>query len=179
MKIAIVVGSINSDSINRVFANRLAELFPDDTEVYFPDIKLPLHSRDLESAYPEEATRFKDQLAEADGVLIVTPEYNRSVPAVLKNAIDWASRPWEDQPFRDKPVAIAGMSTGATGTAQAQQHLRNTLVYFNARLMGQPELYLQNSRVLTDDGDISESALSHVQSFVTAFYNHVAREGSI
>jgi chromate reductase len=111
---------------------------------------LPLFSQDLEPSPPASVTRLKGEIEAADGVLIVTPEYNRSIPGVLKNAIDWASRPYGKNSFNGKPTAAIGTSMGAVGTAAAQQHLRSILAYLNVFLMGQPEGYIVFKQDLID-----------------------------
>lgn len=173
MKIACVVGSIHSKSRNLQLARAVETLLPEHVTFVYPDLDLPLFSQDRELDYPHDVQKMKDMIADSDGVLIVTPEYNRSIPAPLKNAIDWASRPWESHPFRGKPTGIIGVSTGVTGTAQSQQQLRSVLVYLEARVMGQPELYLQASRTLRDDGGVHEEIIPRLQTYVNAFVAHI------
>lgn len=128
--IAVLVGSLRAQSYNRQLAQALAQLAGDKATFEFLEIgDLPLYNQDRDSDYPAEGTRLKQQLRAADAVLFVTPEYNRSIPGVLKNAIDTASRPYGDSAFAGKPAAIAGISVGAIGTALAQQHLRGVLAY--------------------------------------------------
>lgn len=143
-RIGFIVGSIASNSINRQLARALSLLAP--PALKFEEIairELPFYSADHDADFPPAARAFKQALAGADGVLIVTPEYNRSMPGVLKNALDWASRPRGGNAFARKPAAIIGTSPGALGTAIAQQHLRAVLNVLDARLMAQPEGYLQ------------------------------------
>ncbi len=143
-KLTIIVGSLRKDSINLKLAKTIAELGLDLFESNFAQIDdLPLFNQDLETDFPASATRLKTVLNAADGILIVTPEYNRSMPGVLKNAIDWASRPYGTNSFAKKPVGIMGTSMGAIGTACSQHTLRPVLNYLDVILMGQPEVYFQ------------------------------------
>lgn len=179
-KIAVIVGSIRRDSINRKLAEALAGLAGPKLEFTYVKIDdLPLFSQDLEPNPPAAVTRIKGQIDAADGVLIVTPEYNRSIPGVLKNAIDWASRPYGKNSFNGKPTAGIGTSGGAIGTAAAQQHLRSILAYLNVVLMGQPEGYIQFKQGLVDDQHTitDESVRKFLQSYVDAFAAWVDRYG--
>jgi chromate reductase len=127
------VGSLSSTSINRKLAAALVKLAPDALELREIPIKdLPLYSQDYDADYPPSALALKQAIADADAVLFVTPEYNRSIPGGLKNAIDWASRPWEQNSFTRKPSAVIGASIGAIGTAVAQQSLRSVLSFCNS-----------------------------------------------
>jgi len=124
------VGSLSTSSINRLLAKALVRLAPRELELREIPIKdLPLYNRDHDDAYPPVATAFKDAIAAVDAVLFVTPEYNRSIPGALKNAIDWASRPYGKNSFARKPSAVIGTSPGKIGTAVAQQHLRSILSF--------------------------------------------------
>ncbi|HEU4380659.1 MAG TPA: NAD(P)H-dependent oxidoreductase [Hyphomicrobiaceae bacterium] len=177
-KIAVIVGSIRRDSINRKLAEALAKLAGPKLEFTHVQIDdLPLFSQDLEPNPPAAVTRIKGQIEAADGVLIVTPEYNRSIPGVLKNAIDWASRPYGKNSFSGKPTAGIGTSGGAIGTAVAQQHLRSILAYLNVTLMGQPEGYIQFKQGLVDaqHNVTDESVRKFLQSYVDAFTAWVDR----
>src|SRR5690606_524371 len=104
---------------------------------------LPFYNYDLDGNFPQVAETFKQSVRSSDALMIVTPEYNRSIPGVLKNAIDWASRPYGDNAFAGKPVGVIGASIGAIGTAMAQQHLRNILAYLDAPTLGQPEAFVE------------------------------------
>ncbi len=120
---------------------------------------LPLYNQDDEAAYPEAAQALKDKVAAADGIIIATPEYNRSVSGVLKNAIDWLSRPYGKNSFARKPVLVAGVSVGKIGTAVAQSHLKQILVYLDAEVIGQPELYLGPSgELFGEDGSLANDS---------------------
>ena len=151
IKIAVVVGSIRKDSINRKLALALAGLASRDFA--FEDVRiddLPLYNQDHDGAPSEQVKRLKTQLSAAQGVLFVTPEYNRSMPGVLKNAIDHASRPYGQGAWAGKPAGVIGASGGAIGTALAQQHLRNVLAYLDMPTLGQPEAFVQFKEGLVD-----------------------------
>jgi len=140
LKLAIIVGSNRHESINRKLAQALAKLGEGAFDVSFVQIDdLPMFNQDLESNRPESTLRLKREIEAADAILIVTPEHNRSIPAVLKNAIDWASRP-PDQPFNNKPCALISASGGPTGGIRAQFHLRHILVALNAFPVNNPHV---------------------------------------
>ena len=153
-KVGYLVGSLAKASINRLLATALVRLAPAElemSEILFKD--LPLYSYDYDANYPPVATEFKDAIAAVDAVLFVTPEYNRSIPGGLKNAIDWASRPYGKNAFARKPSGIIGTSPGKIGTAIAQQHLRSILAFCNSPLMNSVEAYIQFERgLITEDG---------------------------
>src|SRR5438046_1164749 len=143
-KVGYFVGSLSSKSINREVAKALIKLAPDDLD--FTEIQignLPLYSPDYDANFPPEATALKEAIAGSDAVLFVTPEYNRSIPGALKNAIDWASRPWGKNSFHRKPSGVIGTSPGKIGTAVGQQHLRSILAFCNSPLMSSLEAYIQ------------------------------------
>lgn len=138
--IAVLVGSLRAESYNRQLARALEHLAGDKAVFEYLEIgDIPLYNQDRDGDYPAEGTRLKQQIRAADAVLFVTPEYNRSIPGVLKNAIDTGSRPYGDSAFAGKPAAVVGISVGAIGTATAQQHLRNVLAYLNMHVLGQPK----------------------------------------
>ena len=146
-KVGYFVGSLATKSINRLLAKALVRLAPPElqmTEISFKD--LPLYSYDYDANYPPVATEFKNAIAAVDAVLFVTPEYNRSIPGGLKNAIDWASRPYGKNAFTRKPSAVIGTSPGKIGTAIAQQHLRSILAFCNSPQMNSIEAYIQFER---------------------------------
>ena len=175
---SILVGSLRKASINLKLAKALTKLGENHFEANFLRIDdLPLFNQDLETNFPPEATRLKNALKASDGILIVTPEYNRSMPAPLKNAIDWASRPYGTNSFARKPIAIIGASVGAIGTACAQHNLRPTLGYLDVILMGQPEGYIHFVKDLIDtDGNIAnEDTKKFLQSYVDSFSAWVNR----
>ena len=175
------VGSLSSTSINRLLATALARLAPKGLELREIPIKdLPLYSQDYDADFPPVARAFKQAIAEVDAVLFVTPEYNRSVPGVLKNAIDLASRPYGDSAFAGLPAAVIGASVGAIGTAMAQQHLRNILSYLDMAVMPQPEAYLQFKDGLVDaDGRVTrQDTREFLEDFVDRFVEWIDRQRS-
>jgi chromate reductase len=178
-KIAVMVGSLRKESFNLMLAKALMKLGQDRFEPHFLQIgDLPLYNQDLDSNFPQQASRLKQEILEADAVLFVTPEYNRSLPGVMKNAIDWASRPYGKNAFAGKPTAICGTSPGAIGTACAQQNLRAILGYLDTVLMGGPEVYLQFKDGMIDaEGNISnDSTKKFLQAFVDKFAAWVERQ---
>lgn len=176
--IAVFIGSLQQDSLNKKLAHNLERLAPEDVTFQYVDIgALPLFNQDLEADFPAAAQQIKDTVAAADGVLFVTPEYNRSIPGVLKNAIDWTSRPWGHNSFDSKPVGIVGATIGPVGTAVAQSDLRHIAGYLNTRLMGQPELYLANAGGRFDEsGKIVADSEELLRTYITAFAAWVSRE---
>jgi chromate reductase, NAD(P)H dehydrogenase (quinone) len=181
MTIAIgcIVGSNSSQSINRRLVRGLIEIESErgDTEgetFEFLDIpigNLPLYDYERDDDYPPEAVALKDAIGRSDALLIATPEYNRSIPGVLKNAIDWGSRPYGDSAFTGKPTGIVGASVGAPGTAMAQQHLRNILAYLDAPTLGQPEVFIQfTPERFADDGTVIDaSTREFLNDWLTAY----------
>lgn len=178
-QIAVIIGSLRKDSLNKKLAKNLEALTPEGVEFIYTDIStLPLFNQDYEGEFPESARKMKDIIKGADGVLIVTPEYNRSISGVLKNAIDWASRPSGQNSFNGKPAGIVGASNGSLGTAPAQAHLKDILVYLNTKLMGQPEVYMTSANdVFDDDGVVIESSREHLQRYIDTFIAHVQNQG--
>ena len=177
-KIGYIVGSISSTSLNRRLAKALANVAPEGVELVEIPIKdLPFYSPDYDADFPQVARDFKQAIADADGVVIVTPEYSRSIPGVLKNALDWAARPYGQGSFNGKPTAIIGTSGGPISTAAAQQHLRAILGHFNAPTLGQPEGYIQATPGLfTEDGEVTnEGTAGFLQGFLDAFTQLIAR----
>ena len=177
-RVGYFVGSLSTKSINRLLALALAGVAPPElqlTEIPFKD--LPLYSPDLEANYPPAARALKDAIAAADAVLFVTPEYNRSIPGGLKNAIDWASRPYGQNSFSRKPSAVIGASPGAIGTAIAQQHLRSLLGYCNSPQMNSPEAYIQfTPGLITDDGEVTvESTREFLRDYMSEFHAFIQR----
>jgi chromate reductase len=171
-KIAVVVGSLRKDSFNRQLAHAVTSLAPADFTFEYLDIGvLPLYSQEYDADYPEVARRFKQQIEAVDALLFVTPEYNRSIPGGLKNALDWGSRPWGTNSWRGKPGAVLGTSVGATGTALSQQHLRNVLAYLDVPLLGQPEMFIKHdpSRINEKGEIVSEDTRKFLQGFVDTY----------
>ena len=176
-RIATVVGSLRRESLNRKFAHALARLAPEGFEFEFLEIgDLPLYDQDQDTHQAAPVKRLKQQVRDAHGVLFVTPEYNRSIPGVLKNAIDHASRPYGDSAWAGKPAGVIGVSVGSIGTALAQQHLRNTLAYLDMPTMGQPEAFIQHTDTLYDaSGDIGEASRAFVQGWMDRYVAWVNR----
>jgi chromate reductase len=158
MNIIAISGSLRKDSFNTALLRNLQALAPADMSITIADIRgLPLYSQDDEGAYPAVAQALKDKIASADGIIFATPEYNRSIPGVLKNAIDWVSRPYGQNSFAKKPVLVAGVSVGKIGTAIAQSHLRQILIHLDMQVIGQPEIYLGPAQELFDaEGNITD-----------------------
>lgn len=175
--IAVVVGSLRKDSFNRQLATALSRLGPDDLQFAFIDIgDLPLYNQDNDNQPAPPVQRLKAAIAAADGVLFVTPEYNRSIPGVLKNALDSASRPYGDNAWAGKPAGVIGVSVGAIGTALAQQHLRNVLAYLDMPTMGQPEAFVQAKDGLFDaEGNIGAASHVFLQGWMTQYAGWVRR----
>jgi chromate reductase len=170
--IASIVGSLRRDSINAKLALAIAKLAPADFEFITVDIGgLPLYNQDDDSNQAESVKRMKTEIRTAQGLLFVTPEYNRSITAPLKNAIDHASRPYGDSAWAGKPAGILGASVGVIGTATAQQHLRNILAYLDVPTMGQPEAFIHAKEDLFDaSGQIGPASLEFLQTWM----NHYA-----
>ncbi len=156
-QVGYLIGSLAKNSINRKLAKALVQLAPPQLQMREISFKeLPLYSYDYDADFPPIARAFKDSIASVDAVLFVTPEYNRSIPGGLKNAIDWASRPYGKNSFARKPSAVIGASPGAIGTAVAQQSLRSVLSFCNSPQMNAPEAYIQFSPgLITDDGEVT------------------------
>lgn len=177
-KVGYIVGSLATASINRRLALALARLAPPGlmlTEIPFKD--LPLYSYDYDADFPPSARTFKQEIAEVDAVLFVTPEYNRSIPGGLKNAIDWASRPYGKNSFTRKPSAVIGTSPGAIGTAVAQQHLRSLLSFCNSPQMNSPEAYIQfKPGLITEDGQVTDdSTAEFLRKYMAEFHAFIVR----
>ena len=176
--IGYIVGSISSTSINRRLAKALERLAPEGTTLVEIPIKdLPFYSPDYDADFPQVARDFKRALADVDGVIIVTPEYSRSIPGVLKNALDWAAHPWGQGSFNGKPTAVIGTSGGGIATAAAQQHLKAILSHLNAPTLGQPEGYVQTTPGLfTEDGEVTnEQTVEFLTAYLEAFLALVDR----
>ncbi len=175
--LAVIVGSNRRDSLNRKLARALVKLGAGSFDADFVRIDdLPMFNQDLEGNLPAEVARFKNELGRADGVLIVTPEHDRSIPAVLKNAVDWGARPYGKNSWAGKPAFITGTSPGAIGSALAQQHLRSVMTGLGMILLG-GEAYVTFKPNLVDDQDsiADESTRKFLQGFVERFAILVAR----
>ena len=169
--IAVVVGSLRRDSFNRKLANAIVKLAP--PEFSFKPVQigdLPLYNQDDDANPAESVKRLKAEIAAAQGLLFVTAEYNRSVPGVLKNAIDHASRPYGQSAWAGKPAGVLGVSVGAVGTSLAQQHLRNILAYLDVPTLGQPEAFIQAKEGLFDQaGNIGTDSRSFLQDWMDRY----------
>ena len=184
-KVGYLVGSLAKGSINRLLSKALVRLAPSElemTEVAFGD--LPLYSYDYDADFPPVARAFKSALAATEAVLFITPEYNRSIPGGLKNAIDWASRPWGQNSFARKPSAVIGTSPGAIGTAIAQQSLRAVLSFCNSPQMNSPEAYIHfKPGLITPAGEVTDEKveeflrnyMSELHAFIVRVYTVLPR----
>jgi chromate reductase len=177
-KVGYFVGSLSSTSINRELSKALIRLAPEDLEfTEIPVRNLPLYSPDYDANYPPEATALKYAIHQSDAILFVTPEYNRSIPGALKNAIDWASRPWGQNAFDHIPAAMIGASIGQIGTALSQQSLRAVLSFCNARQMTAPEAYIRfTPEIFPGDGEVAdESTRDFLKRYMAEFRDHLVR----
>ena len=177
-KVGYFIGSLAKGSINRKLAKALVRLAPPElmmSEISFKD--LPLYSYDFDADFPPAARALKDAIASVDAVLFVTPEYNRSIPGGLKNAIDWASRPYGKNSFSRKPSAVIGASVGAIGTAVAQQSLRSVLSFCNSPQMNAPEAYIHFSDdLISDEGKVSvPSTEEFLRVYMAEYCSFIAR----
>ena len=177
-KILGIAGSLREKSFNRALLEAAKGLAPEGMTIEITDIsQIPLYNEDVRTdGFPGAVTELGRQIAEADGVLIATPEYNYSVPGVLKNAIDWASR-LPEQPFKDKPVAIMGAAAGRLGTARAQYHLRQVFVFLDALVMNRPEVMVGAAyEAFNDDGSIKdETTAGFVREQLETFARWIER----
>lgn len=171
LRIAVIVGSLRRDSFNRKMANAVAKLAPASVEFKPLEIAdLPLYNQDNDATPPPAVVRLKADIAAAQGLLFVTPEYNRSIPGVLKNALDSASRPYGQNAWAGKPAGILGVSIGAIGTAVAQQHLRTILAYLDVPTLGQPEAFLHaNDRLFDASGQVGEGSKAFLQGWMDQY----------
>ncbi|PTM92761.1 NADPH-dependent FMN reductase [Mycoplana dimorpha] len=181
-KVGYFVGSLAKGSLNRKLAKALVRLAPPELqmqEIGFGN--LPLYSYDYDADFPQVAKDFKAAIAAVDAVLFVTPEYNRSIPGALKNAIDWASRPYGQNSFTRKPSGIIGTSPGAIGTAVGQQHLKSILGFCNSPMMNLIEAYIQfTPDLISDDGVVnSESTEAFLRNYMSEFSAFIARVLSV
>lgn len=181
-QVGYFIGSLAKNSINRTLSRALIRLAP--PELGFREIPigdLPLYNPDYDGAYPPECQALKDAIASVDAVLFVTPEYNRSIPGPLKNAIDWASRPWGQNSFAHKPSAVIGASPGSIGTALAQQSLKSVLGYCNSPLMNEVEAYIQfKPGLFTENGEVTDPNVAQfLRDFMAEFHTFIVRVLSV
>lgn len=177
-KVAVLVGSLRKDSINLKVARGIEKLAAAELKFNYVQIDdLPLYTQEFDDHYPAVCQRMKDAIKAADAVLFVTPEYNRSIPGVLKNAIDIASRPYGTNAFAGKPGGVLGASIGAPGSSMAQQHLRNVLAYLDVPTLGQPEIFLRFKDGMIDaDGNVANADTRKLlQGFVDSYVSWVNR----
>lgn len=177
-KVGYFVGSLSTQSVNRTLSKALLRLAPSDlvfTEIRIGD--LPLYNRDLDGDYPEVARTFKATIAEQDALLFITPEYNRSIPGALKNAIDWASRPYGENVIARKATAVIGASPGQIGTAVGQQHLRSILSFLQAPQMNAPEAYIwMRPGLIEEDGTVTDPGTEEfLRGFMNSFFEYIER----
>lgn len=179
MNVIAIYGSLREHSINKALAKTAQIHAPEDMTIELMGVSdLPLFNQDEElTNYPAAAAKAKQKIASADGVLIVTPEYNRAPPGSLKNFLDWTSRPEGAHPWSGKPVGVLGASDGMRGASFAQYDIRRILAYFNARVMGQPEYYLaQGDKKIENDIVMDEKSVEVLQRFLEAFKTYVVHE---
>lgn len=178
-KVGYLVGSLAKGSINRLLATALTRIGKAHglELVEIPIRDLPLYSYDYDADYPPVAKQFKESIANVDAILFVTPEYNRSIPGGLKNAIDWASRPWGTNSFARKPSAVIGTSPGAIGTAVAQQHLRSVLCFCNSPLMNTLEAYIQfKPGLISESGEVTDASTEEfLSNYLSELHQFIAR----
>jgi len=178
LKVGYIIGSLAKGSINRKLANALVKLAPAQLamhEIGFGE--LPIYSYDYDASYPEVATRFKEAIAASDAILFVTPEYNRSIPGGLKNAIDWATRPWGQNAFKRMPCAVIGASPGNISTAVAQTHLRSILIFCSAPIMTTVEAYIHFTKdLIGDDGTVANAGTEEfLRNYMEEFRGFIER----
>jgi len=179
-QIAVIVGSLRKDSFNRKLASAIVKLAP--PEFSFKQLQigdLPLYNQDDDAHQAESVQRLKSEVKAAQGLLFVTAEYNRSIPGVLKNAIDQASRPYGQSAWAGKPAGVLGVSVGAIGTAMAQQHLRNVLAYLDVPTLGQPETFIQAKEGLFDEaGNIGAGSKDFLQGWMNQYVAWVKKHAA-
>lgn len=179
-QITVLVGSLRHDSFNRRLAGAMAKLAPPDFSFKQAQLDdLPPYNQDDDAHQTESVIRLKAEIKTAHGLLFVTPEYNRSIPGVLKNAIDHASRPYGQSAWAGKPAGVLGVSVGAIGTALAQQHLRNILAYLDVPTLGQPEAFIQaKDDLFEQDGGIGEGSKKFLQGWMDQYVAWVKKHAA-
>ena len=178
IKVLCIVGSTREGSFNRALGEAIAKLFNDYFKVEFANLShLPLYHEALDKHLPESIVKFKEEIADADSIIFITPEYNRSIPALLKNAIDIGSRPAGMSSWVGKPAGVLGTSMGALGTALAQQHLRQVLAAVNMPVLPQPDAYVRyHGELLAENGDLLDTGTkAHLEKWVSAYEAWVKR----
>jgi chromate reductase len=179
-QIAVIIGSLRKDSYNRRLASALTNLAPAEFSFKQAQIgDLPLYNQDDDGNQAESVKRLKNEIKDAHGLIFLTPEYNRSIPGVLKNAIDHASRPHGQSAWPGKPAGVLGVSPGAAGTALAQQHLRNILVAVGVLTLAQPEAFIQMKDGLLDEaGNIGEGSKKYLQNWMDQYVAWVKKHAA-
>lgn len=179
-QIAVVVGSLRKDSFNKKLADAIVKLAPSEFSFKHLNIgDLPLYNQDDDAHQAASVQRLKTEISASQGLLFVTPEYNRSIPGVLKNALDHASRPYGQNAWAGKPAGVIGASVGAIGTAMAQQHLRNVLAYLDAPTLGQPEAFIHAKDGLFDDaGNIGPDSKAFLQNWMDQYVAWVKKHAN-
>ena len=180
IEILTLVGGISRKSLNKKLFAAIKELAPQQLVLRTFDIsKLPHFSQDLEDDPPDSVIKFKDLIRESDAVLLITPEYNRSFPGVLKNALDWGSRPYGQNLWDKKPAGVMGATISSVGTFGAQHHLRQVLAYLNVSVMGQPEFYFTAKNSFNEDGHLTDEVTKkHIQHYLDAFISWIEKVGN-
>ena len=168
-EILTLIGGISTNSLNKRLYDEIVKYNTGNLSFKTFDISsLPFYSQDIEISPPASVESFKEAVKNSDAVMIITPEYNRSIPGVLKNALDWGSRPRKENVWNNKPAAVAGASPGPIGTFGAQQHLRNICSFLNMHVMSQPEFYFNASAYMTENG-LAEDSIKFAQAFIRNF----------
>lgn len=177
-KVVIIVGSLRKGSYNKKLANELIKLTHPQLQFSFAEIaKLPLYNQDDDEQPSKIVQDFKQQIADADGVIFVTAEYNRSIPGVLKNALDQGSRPYGKNVWAQKPAGVIGTSPGAMGSALSQQHLRNVLTFLDMPTLNQPEAFIQwNENIIDQHGNLLERTKIFLQKWLDAYSNFLTKQ---
>ncbi|MCL4392700.1 NAD(P)H-dependent oxidoreductase [Patescibacteria group bacterium] len=171
LKIATLLGSLRKDSFNKSLLNYVMEISKDTLDISIIDINLPLFNEDMESNPTDSVLKLRNTIKDSDGVLIITPEYNYSIPGLLKNAIDWGSRPYTENVFSKKPMGLIGASSGAMGTVRSQSHIRQVCTFLNAFVMNKPEVLITFSKDKFDNNNklIDSKTKDIIDEFVNNF----------
>lgn len=168
--VGVLVGSLRKDSLNKIVAKKAAELFPADYTISFIEIgDLPVYNEDLEENAPESYDRFRKEMKEQDAYLFMSPEYNRGMPAALKNAIDVGSRPWGESVWPGKPVLVGSVSPSGISGALANHQIRQSLVFGDSPVMAQPELYIDATKAIDENGEVVPGTVEFLQTVVDDF----------